>query len=115
MHSRNVRSVFAAVVVVVAVGIIAALYVVPRVRARQQPSAWFESKNLTLSPVVKGLKEPTYVTGAPDGSDCLFILERTSLGRLAYASGQLQPSPLLHLIQPGSLLNEESLPRVAVH
>jgi glucose/arabinose dehydrogenase len=107
--SRVHPLVVAASIGVVAIGVLVAVYAVPRVRARQQPSDWFESKNLTLAPVVKGLKEPTYVAGAPDGSNRLFILERAGLVRVADASGQLQPTPFLDLSGQVSLGNEEGL------
>jgi glucose/arabinose dehydrogenase len=85
-----------------------ALYA-PRVLARYQQSDWFQSRNLTLAPVVKGLKEPTYVTGAPDGSHRLFVLERGGLVRVATANGQLAATPFLDLSQQVSLGNEEGL------
>jgi len=45
------------------IGVVISPAVAARVRTRLRPD-WFEGKNLTLSPVVKGLKEPTFVTGA---------------------------------------------------
>src|ERR1051326_9216144 len=86
----------------------AALVLVPKVRARQQPSDSFQSKYLTLVPVVKGLTEPTYVTGSPDGTH-LFILERAGLIRVADSDGQLQPTPFLDLQGEVSLGGEEGL------
>ena len=115
MNLRNIRLVAAALILLVAIGVLAAVVVVPRVRARQQPSDWFESKNLTLAPVVKGLKEPTYVTGAMDGTNRFFILERGGLIRVADSSGQLQPAPFLDLSQQVSLGNEEGLVGFAFH
>src|SRR5438132_507897 len=115
MHFRPILLAFVALVAVAAIGIVVALVVVPRVRARQQPSDRLESRNLTLAPVVKGLKEPTYVVGAPDGSNRLFILERAGLVRVADASGQLQASPFLDLSQDVSLGNEEGLLGFAFH
>lgn len=81
--------------------------VAARLRTRLRPD-WFEGKNLTLSPVVKGFKEPTFVTGAPDGSDRLFVLERGGLVRVAQ-NGQVRPTPFLDLSQEVSLGNEEGL------
>lgn len=94
-------------VVLIAGALLVTIVVVPRVRARQQTD-WFQSKNLTLAPVVKGLTEPTYVVGAPDGNH-LFILERAGLLRIIDADGQLRPKPFLDLQGQVSLGGEEGL------
>jgi glucose/arabinose dehydrogenase len=85
-----------------------------RVRARQHPD-WFESRNLTLVPVVKGLKEPTYIVEPPDGSHRLFVLERGGLVRVASAEGKLRGTPFLDLSQQVSLSSEEGLLGLAFH
>ena len=43
------------------------------------------TQNLSLAPVVKGLKEPTFVTWFPDGSGRMLILERAGRSREAAA------------------------------
>jgi len=73
-----------------------------------------QGAHLTLSPVVTGLKEPTYVAGAPDGNR-LFVLERAGLVRVAAADGQLRPTPFLDLSQQVSLSGEEGLLGPAFH
>ena len=98
----------AAIGVILVAGVaLVTLVVVPRARARQQQD-WFQSKNLTLAPVVKGLKEPTYVVGSPDGTH-LFILERAGLLRVADTDGQLLQQPFLDLQGQVSLGGEEGL------
>lgn len=93
---------------VVAAGVaLVMIVVVPRARAHQQPD-WFQSKHLTLAPVIKGLTEPTYVIGAPDGNH-LFTLERPGLVRVADSDGKLQPKPFLDLQGQVSLGGEEGL------
>ena len=66
-------------------------------------------KNLTLAPVVKGLKEPTFVAGPPDGSKRLFVLEREGRVRVADANGQLKLTPFLDVSQNTSTSTEEGL------
>jgi glucose/arabinose dehydrogenase len=88
--------------------------VAPRVRARTR-SDWFESRNLTLAPVVRGLTEPTYVVGPPDGTNRLFVLERAGLVRVADAEGKLRSVPFLDLSGRVSLGNEEGLLGLAFH
>jgi glucose/arabinose dehydrogenase len=79
-------------------------------RARAQAhSDWLQGKNLTLQPVVKGLKEPTYVAFPPDGSKRQFILERAGAIRVADADGQVKPTPFLDLTGNVSLGTEEGL------
>ena len=88
--------------------------VAARVRA-QSRVGWLESKNLTLAPVVKGLKEPTFTIGPPDGSNRLFVLEREGAIRVANADGQLQSSPFLDLTGEVSTGGEEGLLGLAFH
>ena len=45
-------------------------------RQAQAQKDWLVGKNLSLAPVVKGLKEPTYVAGPPDGSKPREVLKR---------------------------------------
>ena len=45
--------------------------------------------------MVKGLKEPTLVVGAPDGTKRLLMLERAGRIRVADADGNLKPTPFL--------------------
>ena len=90
------------------VGVLLVVVVVPRARARAQ-SDWLKSNHLSLEPVIKGLKEPTYVAGPPDGTNRLFVLERTGFVRVAAADGQLRSTPFLDLSQQVSLSGEEGL------
>jgi glucose/arabinose dehydrogenase len=93
--------VIAGTAVVVGPGLVA------RVHARLRPG-WLEGPNLTLSPVIGGLKQPTFVTGAPQGAGRLFVLERGGLVRVAQ-DGQLRAEPFLDLSQDVSLGGEEGL------
>jgi glucose/arabinose dehydrogenase len=102
----------AAVLAIVAIVLTGA--VLARARARAQ-SDWFQGKNLTLAPVIKGLKEPTLVVAPPDGSKRLFILEREGRVRVADANGQLRPTPFLDLTQDTSTSTEEGLLGLAFH
>jgi glucose/arabinose dehydrogenase len=77
--------------------------------ASAQPADVYISKNLTLSPVVTGLAEPTFVAWPADGSQRAFILERGGLIRIADAKGQLSPMLFLDLSQQISTSNEEGL------
>src|SRR5712692_3134354 len=80
---------------------------VARVHARLRPG-WLEGINLTLSPVIGGLKQPTFVIGAPDGTGRLFVLERGGLVRVAQ-DGRLRAEPFLDLSRDVSLGGEEGL------
>src|ERR1700730_540851 len=95
-------------VVVVAGGVVLTNVVMARARALAQAD-WFVGKNLTLAPVVKGLKEPTFVTGPPDGSKRLFVLEREGRVRVADADGQLKPTPFLDVSPNTSTGTEEGM------
>ncbi|HEX8968372.1 MAG TPA: PQQ-dependent sugar dehydrogenase, partial [Chloroflexota bacterium] len=104
----RLRLIIPAVVVLVLVGLVGTNLVVARVRTRAQ-SDWLQGKDLTLAPVAKGLKEPTYVVGPPDGSKRLFVLEREGRIRVVDASGNLKPTPFLDLSDNTSLGTEEGL------
>jgi glucose/arabinose dehydrogenase len=79
-----------------------------RAKARAQ-SDWLVSKNLSLAPAVKGLTEPTFVAGPPDGSKRLFMLERAGRVRVADANGQLNPTPFLDVSDNTSTGTEEGM------
>jgi glucose/arabinose dehydrogenase len=110
----RMRLLIAGLVVLAAVGLVLTNVVAARVRARQR-SDWFEGKNLTLAPVVKGLKEPTWVIGPPDGSNRLFVLERAGRIKVADAQGNLRPTPFLDVSDDTSMGNEEGLLGLAFH
>jgi len=97
------------VVAALLTGVVAA-----RVRARARAD-WLESKNLTMSPLVKGLKEPTDIVMLPDGSKRFLVLERAGQVRLSSADGQLEPTPLLDLSENVSTSNEQGLFSLAFH
>src|SRR5205823_10280472 len=97
-----------ALVALAIVAVVAANLVVGRARARAQ-SDWLQGKNLTLQPIVKGLKEPTFVGGPADGSRRLFMLERPGRVRVADADGTLHPTPLLDVSDNTSTSTEEGL------
>ncbi len=105
---RRFRLLVPVIVVVAIVAVVATDLVVTRVRARAQ-SDWLQGKNLTLAPVVKGLKEPTYVDWLPDGTNRMLILERSGRVRLAESDGTLLPTPFLDISQNTSLGTEEGL------
>jgi len=84
------------------------LVTVERVRAHVPPNL-LQSQNLTLEPVIRGLEEPTYVTGPDDGTERLFVLERAGRVRVADANGALNPTPFLDLTGQISLSTEEGL------
>jgi glucose/arabinose dehydrogenase len=90
------------------VAVLASGFIFVRSRARAQ-SDWLQGKNLTLQPVVKGLKEPTYVAQPPDGSKRYFVLERDGAIRVADSDGQLKPTPFLDLTGQVSTGTEEGL------
>ncbi|HLZ28337.1 MAG TPA: PQQ-dependent sugar dehydrogenase [Chloroflexota bacterium] len=102
------RVILFGLVVLAAGGGLLTSVVLARVRARAQAD-WFVGKNLTLAPVVRGLKEPTFVAGPPDGSNRLFVLERAGRVRVADASGQLRPTPFLDVSANTSTGTEEGM------
>jgi glucose/arabinose dehydrogenase len=110
----RIRLLIAGLVVLAVVGLVLTNVVGARVRARQH-SDWFEGKNLTLAPVVKGLKDPTWVVGPPDGSKRLFVLEREGRIKVADAQGNLRPTPFLDVSHDTSTGNEEGLLGLAFH
>ena len=71
----RLRMLIPLLLVLAVIGVIGAGLAVSRARARAQ-SDWLIGKNLSLAPVVKGLKEPTFVAWPPDGSKRMFVLER---------------------------------------
>jgi glucose/arabinose dehydrogenase len=105
---RRLRLIGPVLVALVVLGAVLANLALTRARARAQ-SDWFIGKNLTLQPVVKGLKEPTLVAGPPDGSKRLFVLEREGRVRVADADGSLQPTPFVDVSDNTSLGTEEGL------
>jgi glucose/arabinose dehydrogenase len=104
----RLRLLIPALIVLVVIGVAATDLVVARVRARAQ-SDWLQTSNLSMAPVVKGLKEPTFVAWPPDGSKRLFILERAGRVRIADADGTLHPTPMLDLSDDTSTGTEEGL------
>jgi glucose/arabinose dehydrogenase len=73
--------------------------------AQAQPD-WIRGKNLTLRPIVTGLREPTFVTGVPGSDNELWTLERHGLIRAAI-DGQLQETPVLDLTASVGVFSEE--------
>jgi glucose/arabinose dehydrogenase len=104
----RLRYVLPVLAVLAIIGVVGADLVVARVRARAQ-SDWLQTKNLSLAPAVKGLKEPTFAAWPPDGSNRMFILERAGRVRIADADGRLHPTPLLDLSNDTSTGVEEGL------
>jgi len=104
----RLRLLLPVVLVLAVLGVVAAGLAVTRARARAQ-SDWLIGKNLSLAPVVKGLKEPTFVAWPPDGSKRMFVLERDGHVRVADADGTLHPTPLLDISNNTSTSTEEGL------
>jgi glucose/arabinose dehydrogenase len=102
------RLILFGLVVLAAGGVVLTSVVMARAKARAQAD-WFVGKNLTLAPVVRGLKEPTFVAGPPDGSKRLFVLEREGRIRVADANGQLKLTPFLDVSQNTSTSTEEGM------
>ncbi len=111
---RRTRVLILGAVVLAVAGLVLTGAVLARTRARAQ-SDWFQGKNLTLAPVIKGLREPTLVVGVPDGSKRFFVLERAGRVRVADANGQLRPTPFLDLSEDTSTSTEEGLLGLAFH
>jgi glucose/arabinose dehydrogenase len=87
--------------------------VVPRVLARARAD-FLSSEHLTLAPVIKGLREPTFVVSPPD-DDRLFVLERAGVIRVADAGGRLLAEPFLDLSDKVSSEGEQGLLGMAFH
>src|SRR5690349_19917709 len=100
------RFLLSALFVVAVLGAIGTDLVITRVRARAQ-SDWYQGRNLTLAPVVKGLKEPTFVAAPADGTKRLFALERDGRVRVSDADGRLQDTPFLDVSADTSSGTEE--------
>jgi glucose/arabinose dehydrogenase len=98
----------AGLVLVVILGAVLTSVVMARVRARARAD-WLQGQNLTMAPVVKGLKEPTFVAFPPDGSKRLFVVERDGPIRVAGADGQIRSAPLLDLTGEVSTSTEQGL------
>jgi glucose/arabinose dehydrogenase len=109
----RLRLVVVGLLALIVVGMLTTV-VASRVRARARAD-WLEGKNLVLAPVVKGLKEPTYVAGPPDDSKRLFVLERDGVVRVASGDGQLRPTPFLDLTGQVSTSTEEGMLGLAFH
>jgi glucose/arabinose dehydrogenase len=77
----------------------------PRELVRRR-SGVLETDNLALTPVILGLKEPTWVIGAPDGR--LIALERAGMVRVM-RDGVLLQAPALDLTDRISVDSEEGL------
>jgi glucose/arabinose dehydrogenase len=101
------------VLVVLIAGLLTSV-VAARVRARARAD-WLQGQNLTMAPVVKGLKEPTFVAFPPDGSKRMFILERDGPIRIADGDGHLRSTPLLDLTGQVSTSTEQGMFSLAFH
>ncbi|MBV9595757.1 MAG: PQQ-dependent sugar dehydrogenase, partial [Chloroflexi bacterium] len=104
----RLRLIIPVVLVLAIIGVVAADLAVTRARARAQ-SDWLIDKNLSLAPVIKGLKEPTFVAWPPDGTRRMFVLERDGRVRIADADGTLHPTPFLDISNNTSTSTEEGL------
>ena len=110
----RLRLIIPAIIVVAILAAAAGDLVVTRLRARAQTD-WLQGKNLVLAPAVKGLKEPTFVAGPPDGTKRLFVLERAGRVRIADADGTLHPTPFLDISDNTSLSTEEGFKHGAAY
>ncbi len=104
----RIRFALFGLVILLAVGGLVTTGIMARTKARAQAD-WLVAKNLTLAPVVKGLKEPTFVVGPPDGSKRLFTLEREGRVRVSDVNGQLRPTPFLDVSDNTSTGVEQGL------
>jgi glucose/arabinose dehydrogenase len=104
----RLRLIIVGVLTIAIIGAVLTTVVAARVRA-QSRADWLQGKNLTLAPAVKGLNDPTFVAGPPDGSKRLFVLEREGRIRVADANGQLKPQPFLDVSDDTSTSTEEGL------
>jgi glucose/arabinose dehydrogenase len=110
----RMRLLIAGLLALIVAGVVLTGVVTARVRARQHVD-WFEGKNLTLAPVVKGLKEPTFVVGPPDGSKRLFIGERAGRIKVADGDGNLKLTPFLDVSDDTSSSSEQGMLGLAFH
>lgn len=98
---------FRAIIAVICATVVGASFRVARGEAR--PAEPYVGKNLTLTPVITGLTEPTFIAWSPDGTQRAFVLERGGLLRLADSGGHLNQAPLLDLSSQVSTSNEQGL------
>src|SRR5262249_22127435 len=70
--------------------------------------------SVTLKPVATSLSGPVHVTNAHDGSDRLFIVERTGTIRIV-KNGALLPTPFLDIHTLVTCCDERGLLSVAFH
>lgn len=79
------------------------------------PANDLERLSFRLAPVVQGLRRPTHVTSAGDGSGRLFVVEQAGQVRIV-RDGRLLPRPFLDIAAlVGSRGNEQGLLSVAFH
>lgn len=110
----RVRLLLAVLVLLVILGGVLTSVVAARARARARAD-WLQGQNLTMSPVVKGLKEPTFVAFPPDASKRIFVVERDGPIRVAGADGQIRSTPLLDLTGEVSTSTEQGMFSLAFH
>lgn len=99
----------ALLIVAIVIGVVVLVFGLTAARQRIQlrtRSDVLQSANLSLTPVVKGLKEPTWYAASPDGR--FFALERAGTIRLVQ-NGELAATPVLDLTDRISLDTEEGL------
>ncbi|MDQ3811358.1 MAG: PQQ-dependent sugar dehydrogenase [Chloroflexota bacterium] len=114
MPIPRLRPLIVGLVAVLVLGALLTTVVAARVRARARAD-WLQSGNLTLAPLARGFKEPTYVTAIPDDTGRLLVLEREGAVRLVGADGQVHPTPFIDLTGQVSTGGEEGLLGLAFH
>lgn len=77
-------------------------------------TAW-SATEIALEPVVVGLKNPVFVTGARDGSGRMFILEKNVGEVRIFAGGKLLPKPFVSVRGRVSTRSEQGLLGLAFH
>ncbi|MFQ3662399.1 MAG: PQQ-dependent sugar dehydrogenase [Chloroflexaceae bacterium] len=83
--------------------------------ASSAPTSDLERLSFRLVPVVQGLRRPTHVTSAGDGSGRLFVVEQAGQVRIV-RNGRLLPQPFLDIASlVGSRGNEQGLLSIAFH
>jgi glucose/arabinose dehydrogenase len=115
IRAHQTTLILSGVACTVVVGALLTGVVVPRLRAREALPNVYSSRNLTLAAVVHGLSGPTYVVGAPDGTNRLFIVERTGVVRVADENGSLSATPFLDMTEQVASSNEGGLLGLAFH